>query len=190
MNSMISERIGKIGWLQVVVVEGINSISNGITVCCCFNYMEVISWECREVDWTFYLQIFDGHNGISAAIFAKEHLLGNVLSAIPHGASREEWLQALPRALVAGFVKTDIEFQQKGFSTFSIPYCPFSWILHVIVRRVLMSHFILINHRGNFWDHRYICCDWWVDCYCCIRGRFTVHIRHPRRCGFSIDSWS
>ncbi|XP_023516112.1 probable protein phosphatase 2C 5 [Cucurbita pepo subsp. pepo] len=58
--------------------------------------------------------IFDGHNGISAAIFAKEHLLGNVLSAIPQGVSREKWLQALPRALVAGFVKTDIEFQQKG----------------------------------------------------------------------------
>lgn len=58
--------------------------------------------------------IFDGHNGISAAIFAKENLLDNVLSAIPQGISREEWLQALPRALVAGFVKTDIEFQQKG----------------------------------------------------------------------------
>ncbi|CAN4111018.1 unnamed protein product [Withania somnifera] len=58
--------------------------------------------------------IFDGHNGISAAIFAKENLLNNVLSAIPKGISREEWLQALPRALVAGFVKTDIEFQQKG----------------------------------------------------------------------------
>ncbi|CAI9103476.1 OLC1v1001961C2 [Oldenlandia corymbosa var. corymbosa] len=58
--------------------------------------------------------IFDGHNGISAAIFAKENLLNNVLSAIPQGLSREEWLQALPRALVAGFVKTDIEFQQKG----------------------------------------------------------------------------
>ncbi|XP_031269577.1 probable protein phosphatase 2C 5 [Pistacia vera] len=58
--------------------------------------------------------IFDGHNGISAAIFAKENLLNNVLSAIPQGASRDEWLQALPRALVAGFVKTDIEFQQKG----------------------------------------------------------------------------
>ncbi|XP_009799456.1 putative protein phosphatase 2C 5 [Nicotiana tabacum] len=58
--------------------------------------------------------IFDGHNGISAAIFAKENLLNNVLSAIPQGSSREEWLQALPRALVAGFVKTDIEFQQKG----------------------------------------------------------------------------
>ncbi|KAJ9681811.1 hypothetical protein PVL29_017944 [Vitis rotundifolia] len=58
--------------------------------------------------------IFDGHNGISAAIFAKENLLNNVLSAIPQGIGREGWLQALPRALVAGFVKTDIEFQQKG----------------------------------------------------------------------------
>ncbi|KAH0733331.1 hypothetical protein KY289_004519 [Solanum tuberosum] len=58
--------------------------------------------------------IFDGHNGISAAIFTKENLLNNVLSAIPEGISREEWLQALRRALVAGFVKTDIEFQQKG----------------------------------------------------------------------------
>ncbi|KAL3636953.1 hypothetical protein CASFOL_019252 [Castilleja foliolosa] len=58
--------------------------------------------------------IFDGHNGISAAIFAKENLLNHVLSAIPEGIGREEWLQALPRALVAGFVKTDIEFQQRG----------------------------------------------------------------------------
>ncbi|KAG8369129.1 hypothetical protein BUALT_Bualt15G0119100 [Buddleja alternifolia] len=58
--------------------------------------------------------IFDGHNGISAAIFAKENLLNNVLSAIPQALDREEWLQALPRALVAGFVKTDIEFQQRG----------------------------------------------------------------------------
>ncbi|XP_010259435.1 PREDICTED: probable protein phosphatase 2C 5 isoform X2 [Nelumbo nucifera] len=58
--------------------------------------------------------IFDGHNGISAAIFAKENLLNHVMSAIPQGISREEWLQALPRALVAGFVKTDIEFQRKG----------------------------------------------------------------------------
>ncbi|KAK1370747.1 PPM-type phosphatase domain-containing protein [Heracleum sosnowskyi] len=58
--------------------------------------------------------IFDGHNGISAAIYTKENLLNNVLSAIPQGISKEEWLQALPQALVAGFVKTDIEFQQKG----------------------------------------------------------------------------
>ncbi|WVY97003.1 hypothetical protein V8G54_029154 [Vigna mungo] len=58
--------------------------------------------------------IFDGHNGISAAIFAKENILSNVLSAIPQDISRDEWLQALPRALVVAFVKTDIEFQKKG----------------------------------------------------------------------------
>ncbi|EPS69183.1 hypothetical protein M569_05581, partial [Genlisea aurea] len=58
--------------------------------------------------------IFDGHNGISAAIFAKENLLNNVLSAIPQALGREDWLQTLPKALVAGFVKTDIEFQQRG----------------------------------------------------------------------------
>ncbi|KAL5701025.1 hypothetical protein ACHQM5_026407 [Ranunculus cassubicifolius] len=58
--------------------------------------------------------ILDGHNGISAAIYAKENLISHVMSAIPQGLGREEWLQALPRALVSGFVKTDIEFQRKG----------------------------------------------------------------------------
>ncbi|KAE9618942.1 hypothetical protein Lal_00047301 [Lupinus albus] len=58
--------------------------------------------------------MFDGHNGMSAAVFAKENILRNVMSAIPQGISRDEWLQALPRALVVGFVKTDIEFQKKG----------------------------------------------------------------------------
>ncbi|MCI22205.1 putative protein phosphatase 2C 5-like, partial [Trifolium medium] len=58
--------------------------------------------------------IFDGHNGISAAIYTKENLLNNVLSAMPQDISRDAWLQALPRALVVGFVKTDTEFQKKG----------------------------------------------------------------------------
>ncbi|XP_022150568.1 probable protein phosphatase 2C 15 [Momordica charantia] len=58
--------------------------------------------------------IFDGHNGNAAAIFTREHLLSHVLSAIPRGLGQEEWLQALPRALVAGFVKTDKEFQSRG----------------------------------------------------------------------------
>lgn len=59
-------------------------------------------------------QIFDGHNGNAAAIYTKENLLNHVLSAIPRGLGREEWLQALPRALVAGFVKADKDFQSRG----------------------------------------------------------------------------
>ncbi|XP_065881076.1 probable protein phosphatase 2C 15 [Euphorbia lathyris] len=58
--------------------------------------------------------IFDGHNGNAAAIYTRENLLNHILSAIPRGLGRDEWLQALPRALVAGFVKTDKEFQSRG----------------------------------------------------------------------------
>ncbi|KAG8639126.1 probable protein phosphatase 2C 15 isoform X2 [Manihot esculenta] len=58
--------------------------------------------------------IFDGHNGNAAAIFTRENLLNHVLGALPRGLGWEEWLQALPRALVAGFVKTDKEFQSRG----------------------------------------------------------------------------
>lgn len=58
--------------------------------------------------------IFDGHNGNAAAVYTKENLLNHVLCALPRGLGRDEWLQALPRALVAGFVKTDKEFQSRG----------------------------------------------------------------------------
>ncbi|CAJ2641012.1 unnamed protein product [Trifolium pratense] len=61
--------------------------------------------------------LFDGHNGSAAAIYAKENLLNNVLSAIPTDLNRDEWIKALPRALVAGFVKTDKDFQQKAQSS-------------------------------------------------------------------------
>uniref|UniRef100_A0A0D6QXX2 protein-serine/threonine phosphatase n=1 Tax=Araucaria cunninghamii TaxID=56994 RepID=A0A0D6QXX2_ARACU len=57
--------------------------------------------------------IFDGHNGSAAAVYSKENLLKDIMSAIPAGLSRDEWLAALPRAMVAGFVKTDKEFQVK-----------------------------------------------------------------------------
>ncbi|KAJ9563558.1 hypothetical protein OSB04_008718 [Centaurea solstitialis] len=46
--------------------------------------------------------IFDGHNGDAAAIYSRDNLLNHVLDAIPPGLPREEWLQALPRAMVAG----------------------------------------------------------------------------------------
>ncbi|KAI4336965.1 hypothetical protein L6164_015430 [Bauhinia variegata] len=58
--------------------------------------------------------LLDGHNGSAAAIYAKENLLSNVLSAIPSDLNKDEWVAALPRALVAGFVKTDKDFQQKA----------------------------------------------------------------------------
>lgn len=62
------------------------------------------------------MQLFDGHNGSAAAIYSKENLLNNVLDAIPPDLNREEWVAALPRALVAGFVKTDKELQEKGIN--------------------------------------------------------------------------
>lgn len=53
------------------------------------------------------------------------------MSAIPQGISREEWLQTLPQALVAGFVKTDIEFQQKGIYLITVKNF-FIWISLVL----------------------------------------------------------
>ncbi|PWZ58422.1 Protein FATTY ACID EXPORT 3, chloroplastic [Zea mays] len=55
-------------------------------------------------------------NGCLAAIYTKESLLNNVLAAIPPNLTSEEWSAALPRAraLVAGFVKTDKDFQTKA----------------------------------------------------------------------------
>lgn len=58
--------------------------------------------------------IVDGHNGPAAAIYTRENLPNNVLAAIPPNLTSEEWTAALPRALVAGFVKTDKDFQTKA----------------------------------------------------------------------------
>ena len=63
------------------------------------------------------MQIFDGHNGSAAAIYTKENLLNNVLGAIPRDLNRDEWINVLPRALVAGFVKTDKDFQEQGIKS-------------------------------------------------------------------------
>lgn len=69
---------------------------------------------CQVLIARFSPQVLDGHNGNAAAIYTRDNLLNHVLSAMPRGLSREEWLHTLPRALVAGFVKTDKEFQSKG----------------------------------------------------------------------------
>ncbi|OWM80736.1 hypothetical protein CDL15_Pgr006766 [Punica granatum] len=66
-----------------------------------------------DADSTFSVfALFDGHNGSQAAIYSREHLLDNTIAAIPPDLDRDEWVAALPRALVAGFVKTDKDFQE------------------------------------------------------------------------------
>lgn len=78
----------------------------------------LIKLECQKIPGdgasTFAVfAIFDGHNGSAAALYSKENLLKDIMSAMPTGLSREDWLSVLPRAMVAGFVKTDKEFQVK-----------------------------------------------------------------------------
>lgn len=78
----------------------------------------LIKLECQKIPGdaasTFAVfAIFDGHNGSAAALYSKENLLKDIMTAMPAGLSREDWLSALPRAMVAGFVKTDKEFQVK-----------------------------------------------------------------------------
>ncbi|KAK4352072.1 hypothetical protein RND71_027590 [Anisodus tanguticus] len=105
--------------------------------------------------------LFDGHNGSAAAIYAKENLLQNVLSAIPPDLSRDEWIAALPRALVAGFVKTDKDFQERAKTsgttvTFVIIE---GWV--VTVASVGDSRCILESAEGGIYylsaDHRLEC---------------------------------
>ncbi|XP_042414281.1 probable protein phosphatase 2C 12 [Zingiber officinale] len=57
--------------------------------------------------------LFDGHNSYGAAVYAREKLLDNILGVVPSYLNRQDckWLATLPRALVAGFVKTDKDFQ-------------------------------------------------------------------------------
>jgi hypothetical protein len=55
-------------------------------------------------------KIFDGHNGLTTTLYSKESLLKDIMSAMPTSLTREDCLSTLPRAMVAGFVKTDKEF--------------------------------------------------------------------------------
>ncbi|XP_075495827.1 putative protein phosphatase 2C 12 [Primulina tabacum] len=107
--------------------------------------------------------LFDGHNGSAAAIYSKENLLTNILHAIPPDLNSNEWISALPRALVAGFVKTDKDFQEKAQTsgttvTFVIIE---GWI--VTVASVGDSRAILESNEGEIYylsaDHRLECSE-------------------------------
>lgn len=126
----------------------------------------LVKTECQRVlgdDVTTYhvFGLFDGHNGSQAAIYTKENLLSNVLCAIPPDLNRDEWVAALPRALVAGFVKTDKDLQERAQTsgttvTFVIIE---GWV--VTVASVGDSRCILESAEGGIYylsaDHRLEC---------------------------------
>lgn len=102
--------------------------------------------------------LFDGHNGSQAAIYSKENLLNNILCAIPSNLTREEWLAALPRALVAGFVKTDKDFIDKAHYSGTTVTLVIIDGLVVTVASVGDSRCILESAEGSVYylsaDHR------------------------------------
>ncbi|OAY22901.1 probable protein phosphatase 2C 12 [Manihot esculenta] len=105
--------------------------------------------------------LFDGHNGSAAAIYTKENLLSNVVNAIPPDLNRDEWVAALPRALVAGFVKTDKEFQAKAQTSGTTVTLVIieGWV--ITVASVGDSSCILESAEGDIYclsaDHRLEC---------------------------------
>ncbi|CAN0922281.1 Probable protein phosphatase 2C 12 [Linum grandiflorum] len=114
--------------------------------------------------------LFDGHNGRAAAVYTKENLLSNVISAIPQNLNQEEWLAALPRALVAGFVKTDKEFQVRGQpSGTTVTFVIIDgWV--VTVASVGDSRCILESAEGDLY---YLSADHRLDCNEEERERIT-----------------
>nr|GLL48263.1 probable protein phosphatase 2C 12 isoform X2 [Ipomoea trifida] len=115
--------------------------------------------------------LFDGHNGSAAAIYSKEQLLNNILSAIPPDLNRDEWVSALPRALVAGFVKTDKDFQdrvQTSGTTVTFVIIE-GWV--VTVASVGDSRCVLESAEGEIY---YLSADHRLECNVEERKRITA----------------
>ncbi|PSR99761.1 Protein like [Actinidia chinensis var. chinensis] len=115
--------------------------------------------------------LFDGHNGSAAAMYSKENLLNNVLAAVPSDLSRDEWVAALPRALVAGFVKTDKDLQERAQTsgttvTFMIIE---GWV--ITVASVGDSRCILESAEGEIY---YLSADHRLECNVEERERITA----------------
>lgn len=115
--------------------------------------------------------LLDGHNGSAAAIYSKENLLNNVLSAIPSDLSRDEWVAALPRALVAGFVKTDKEFQERAQTSGTTVTFVILEGWTVTVASVGDSRCILESAEGGIY---YLSADHRLDCNEEERERITA----------------
>ncbi|KAL3849157.1 hypothetical protein ACJIZ3_011039 [Penstemon smallii] len=119
-----------------------------------------VKTECQRVlgDGVTTYSLFDGHNGSAAAIYAKENLLNNVLGAIPPDLNSEEWISALPRALVAGFVKTDKDFQEKAQTS------------GTTVTFVIIEGWVITSIEGGIY---YLSADHKLDCSEEERERIT-----------------
>ncbi|XP_031118985.1 probable protein phosphatase 2C 12 [Ipomoea triloba] len=115
--------------------------------------------------------LFDGHNGSAAAIYSKEQLLNNILSAIPPDLNRDEWVSALPRALVAGFVKTDKDFQERvQTSGTTVTFVIIEgWV--VTVASVGDSRCVLESAEGEIY---YLSADHRLECNVEERKRITA----------------
>ncbi|KAJ4837908.1 hypothetical protein Tsubulata_006569 [Turnera subulata] len=115
--------------------------------------------------------LFDGHNGTAAAIYTKENLLNNVIAAIPPDLNREEWVAALPRALVAGFVKTDKDFQEKAQTSGTTVTFAIIEGLVITVASVGDSRCILESAEGDIY---YLSADHRLECNVEERERITA----------------
>ncbi|KAG9139243.1 hypothetical protein Leryth_011248 [Lithospermum erythrorhizon] len=113
--------------------------------------------------------IFDGHNGNAAAIYSRENLLNHILASIPRGLGRDEWLQALPRALVAGFVKTDKEFQRRGmniiFPSLHLKSFILSFLKHTHVFSVILLH---VTGLTSGTTATFVIVDGWTVTVACV----------------------
>ncbi|KAK9096902.1 hypothetical protein Sjap_022399 [Stephania japonica] len=123
----------------------------------------LVKTECQRIpgdgSTTFSVfALFDGHNGSAAALYCKENLLSNVLCGIPSDLGGDEWLTALPRAMVAGFVKTDKDFQEKAKSSGTTATLVIIDGMVVTVASVGDSHCVLESADGTTYhlsaDHR------------------------------------
>ena len=67
------------------------------------------------VCWNLTNQVFDGHNGTSAAVHAKQALPGLILKHSSSGkGSRKEWLDQLPMAMAEAFLECHKDFAKRG----------------------------------------------------------------------------
>ena len=130
--------------------------------------------------------LFDRHNGFAVAMYSKENLLNNVLAAIPPELSKDEWVVVLPRTSIAGFVKTDMDFQEEArTSGTTVTFVTIEgWV--VIVASIGDSRCIFESAEGDIYhlsaDHRFECDEEERDCVAAREVLIVWKNHHP---GFS-----